>query len=1147
MEQPIDCLVEDHPDVVSIAFLRKNAVREVIYQVACFATLGLLYIVYYLNPSLHLLLYDEIGRYEEATALLLRKAHSETICDFQEADTLYNPLLPRRRVRYIVYSYNLYYYEPETRTLRLLNKTLSSALKDKSASEVQPLKQSDAGELLKLYGPNVIRIPEPPLYATILKGFLIPVNVYDCVILLIYTYYQEYIYVIVLAIFVLLQTTIMVLTELNKIAKVNELSKHCEKVRVVREVEGVATPLVIDSKELVIGDVMCLAANATLHCDVLLVAGSCLINEAVLTGESVPVHKTSIDQLGSAKPKNYVYNGSECLLLMNAEVKGVVINTAWSTYKGSLVGMMMNAKYARFKFDRDFMILTAFLMSLFVVSNGVLVTMDVMNDAFSFQKLVVRSLEMVTSTIPPSILFAYYFLTYVTVNRLAHNGVTCFLSDKIQECGRTKHICFDKTGTLTQNKITVDGYILAENKRFEDPVADLNLLHRLDNYRRFVEVMACCHSLNIYNGKIIGDPIEEKMFLKTGFAFRLSGNVKASSAQKQADEPYYTIVPNESHARQFRLPPKFGYSIVRTIDFSSDRKRMSVVIPSSEGTGGEYALLCKGAPETIKQLCASDTIPLDYNEKLASCSEQGFRVLAFAFKQLTGDQLDGEEAQLEKDMGFLGFLLAEDPLKPKTTATIVSLRENNIKCGMITGDNLYTGLSIGYSSGLISRNQDIWVGEYKGPEQIAWSYFHNNDLQPKEKFSVITADAKNDKSALSVEESRLTNMLTKEREKAVCRSGDVDWLVAALRKNDEVVVALDGESFEYLAKRHEGDKAKLNLLLERIVIYGRAKPHHKELAVKHLRKMYEECYFTVGFVGDGSNDCKALNAANLGLSIGNSESSITASFSTTIDDIYPVKEIVVQGKYFLESCSQLYKIAVYSGLVYIFNIILIGLINLNFSTYQYTLTILPWIPTLLLISNTKPTRLNGLYPRPGLINPEILLSIVYSALLAIFFCVLDFGYMLYSERYKPIDQAIYSLADIDYNALHSPIVMYVYVYSSVVQITVQMAFNRGFPFKQGVQTNVPYVIFAITMLAMFLSFLFNEYVEFMPLNSYFISCFNIPLIDADLRVKFLLYCGLTAPVLFFAEKLFQNVYLRRLLKDEGDRSQKRGIDDLAYQ
>lgn len=83
-------------------------------------------------------------------------------------------------------------------------------------------------------------------------------------------------------------------------------------------------------------------------------------------------------------------------------------------------------------------------------------------------------------------------------------------------------------------------------------------------------------------------------------------------------------------------------------------------------------------------------------------------------------------------------------------------------------------------------------------------------------------------------------------------------------------------------------------------------PSDKKLVVKKLKKMYWRDEYCVGFVGDGSNDSQALKEANFGLSIGNSDSQLTASFSTPIDNIEPCIKVIREGKLIIDNMVSLY-------------------------------------------------------------------------------------------------------------------------------------------------------------------------------------------------------------------------------------------------
>ena len=63
----------------------------------------------------------------------------------------------------------------------------------------------------------------------------------------------------------------------------------------------------VDSSELVPGDVIRVPESLVLPCDLVLMTGSAIVNEAILTGESIPVIKQSLPVSGDE-----IYFQSEC-------------------------------------------------------------------------------------------------------------------------------------------------------------------------------------------------------------------------------------------------------------------------------------------------------------------------------------------------------------------------------------------------------------------------------------------------------------------------------------------------------------------------------------------------------------------------------------------------------------------------------------------------------------------------------------------------------------------------------------------------------------------------------------------------------------------------------------------------------------------
>ena len=71
-------------------------------------------------------------------------------------------------------------------------------------------------------------------------------------------------------------------------------------------------------------------------------------------------------------------------------------------------------------------------------------------------------------------------------------------------------------------------------------------------------------------------------------------------------------------------------------------------------------------------------------------------------------------------------------------------------------------------------------------------------------------------------------------------------------------------------------------------IFARMSPDEKHELVEKLQSI-EYC---VGFCGDGANDCGALKAADVGISLSEAEASVAAPFTSRVFDITCVPEVI---------------------------------------------------------------------------------------------------------------------------------------------------------------------------------------------------------------------------------------------------------------
>lgn len=152
--------------------------------------------------------------------------------------------------------------------------------------------------------------------------------------------------------------------------------------------------------------------------------------------------------------------------------------------------------------------------------------------------------------------------------------------------------------------------------------------------------------------------------------------------------------------------------IVREFSFTSSLQRMSVV--TRRLCDPHFNVYCKGSPEMISTLCRPDSLPADFFANLNVYAQQGYRVIAMAYKTLDArvnypkiQRISREK--IECDLEFLGFVILENRLKADTTSVISSLMAANIRTIMVTGDNILTALSVAKDCGMVTKNQSVII------------------------------------------------------------------------------------------------------------------------------------------------------------------------------------------------------------------------------------------------------------------------------------------------------------------------------------------------------------------------------------------------------------------------------------------------------
>lgn len=431
----------------------------------------------------------------------------------------------------------------------------------------------------------------------------------------------------------------------------------------------------VDSKELVPGDIVMLEAGDVVPADMrLLEAASLKIEEAALTGESVPVEKDASAEItedaGIGDRVNMAYQNSN---VTYGRGMGVVTNTGMFTEVGHIAGMLANADETDTPLKQNLNQLSKLLTYLVIIIAAITFVVGVFIRGEHPLEGLMTAVALAVAAIPEGLPAIVTVVLSLGTQTLAKRNSIVRKLPAVETLGSTEIIASDKTGTLTMNQMTVEKvYYNGQLKDATDDIASDNTVLRVMNYANDTKVDA--------SGKLIGDPTETAL---VQFGFDHSFDVR----DFLKEEPRVAELP-----------------------FDSDRKLMSTI---HKLAAGNYLVAVKGAPDqllkrvtqieengAIRPITDADkeTI-LATNKALA---KQALRVLMMAYKY--EDTIPTLETDIvENNLVFAGLVGMIDPERPEAADAVRVAKEAGIRPIMITGDHQDTAEAIAKRLGIINE------------------------------------------------------------------------------------------------------------------------------------------------------------------------------------------------------------------------------------------------------------------------------------------------------------------------------------------------------------------------------------------------------------------------------------------------------------
>ncbi|KAJ2378711.1 hypothetical protein IW150_000632 [Coemansia sp. RSA 2607] len=765
------------------------------------------------------------------------------------------------------------------------------------------LTTAEAEERSFYIGENFIRVAVPSFPVALLKEFLSYIYLYQMMMMWVWFYFNYYKMALVQFSVIIASAFVKVAIRLHSEYKVKGLAEHKSECMVKRN----GTWVVLNTADLVPGDVVAVEAGMEVMCDGCVLQGEVVVDESSLTGEAMPVRKLPLkndnmayDGQNGASKTYSVIAGTKVLQCTGSaigspsqsqptlfsgkisadstsgsepETQILVTQTRTATDKGKLIKRILFPVRYSFVFDEQLRVAALFLLGYAGV--GFALSIWLMgHDMTSWLYGVFVLAQTCQPLIPASLTIGQS----VAAHRLRRQNIFCIDLPRTIMAGKVQVFCFDKTGTLTKEGLeyfAVQGITHDKDSSMAEFVDEVSDMSRLPNVMQVG--LASCHAMTMMGDQLIGNPVDVEQFRATDWEIK----------QGERDNELYldTLLSPflESFDGSDRLIRQTIH-VIKRFEFVHARQSMSVAV-LDENTGHVHVYI-KGSFERLKHMASPESVPANYDSMTARWAREGCYVLALAHKDLgpikdLSSVARMSREQLESGCNLTSLLLFRNKLKEDTTSAIMELKGGDTRTVMITGDTALTGVYIARQCGMVSPTAQVILGD-----------IDRSGIEPR----LVWRDTADDSIVENIDK-----LLYEERK--VIEEAESKLANVVSKRTPSIELAVTAAAFDYLVQ-----SGQIRQYLLDIRIFARMTPQGKVDCVQlHMERA------VTAMCGDGGNDCGALRAAHVGIALSDSEASIVSPFSSSNRSIHSCVTLLREGRSGLATSIAGYKFLINYG------------------------------------------------------------------------------------------------------------------------------------------------------------------------------------------------------------------------------------------
>ncbi len=628
--------------------------------------------------------------------------------------------------------------------------TVEETLRELQVDEEKGLLDGEAARRLELVGANtLIRQKKKSVLALFFSQFTDFMVIILIVAALISGFFEEYADAITILAIIIINAVLGFVQEYRAEKSLEALKKMTAPDARVRRGNRITK---IAAESLVPGDIVYLDTGDIAPADLrLLETNQIEINEASLTGESVPVKKNEQAVFPEDTPlgdcRNMVYMGT---IVTRGKGRGVIVETGMGTEMGQIAGYIGQVKdeatplQKRLEHLGRWLVFLCLLIVAFVVVSGILRGEPV-------YRMLLVGVSLAVAAIPEGLPAIVTVALAVGVQKMVRQQAIVRALPAVETLGCATVICSDKTGTMTQNEMTVrqlylsGEFISVSGEGYEPrgafayPDNKLWLTKNSEGLNQAFKIAVLCNNAILRKNSV-------------GVTGLFRNNVKATWSI-DGDPTEGALLVAAAKGGLWRETLEKREKRLHEVTFDSERKRMSVVYDLQ---GGKICY-CKGAPDVILNKCnrvwfngAVIVLSKDIKEQILRANDKmasgALRVLGLAYRELPADLKDYRENEIEEELIFVGLAGMIDPPRSSAKKAVAVCRTAGIKTVMITGDHKKTAEAVAAELGVLTDPaQRVLTGPeieqmnaYELKEAVKHTAVYAR-VSPKHKLSIVKA------------------------------------------------------------------------------------------------------------------------------------------------------------------------------------------------------------------------------------------------------------------------------------------------------------------------------------------------------------------------------------------------------------------------